>query len=83
MDFDDLVCYNECMTNCVFSTAGHAIDAEQRANGLEIALLIVVGNNVWIGANVSALPGITLGDNTIIRAGSVVNKDIPSNVITV
>lgn len=69
--------------NCVFSTAGHAIDAEQRAKGLEIALPISVGNNVWIGANVSVLPGVTIGDNTIIGAGSVVNKDIPSNVIAV
>lgn len=69
--------------NCVFSTAGHAIDAKQRGDGLEIALPITVGNNVWIGANVSVLPGVTIGDNTIIGAGSVVNKDIPSNVIAV
>lgn len=69
--------------NCVFTTAGHAIDAEQRANGLEIALPICIGNNVWIGANVTVLPGVTIGDNTIIGAGSVVNKDIPSNVIAV
>lgn len=69
--------------NCVFSTAGHAIDAEQRTNGLEIALPISVGNNVWIGANVSVLPGVTIGNNTIIGAGSVVNKDIPSDVIAV
>ena len=69
--------------NCVFSTAGHAIDAEQRGAGLEIALPIKVGNNVWIGTNVSVLPGVTIGDNTIIGAGSVVNKDIPSNVIAV
>ena len=67
--------------NCVFSTAGHAIDAEQRGKGLEIALPIKVGNNVWFGANVSVLPGVTIGDNTIIGAGSVVNKDIPSGVI--
>ncbi len=67
--------------NCVFSTAGHAIDAEQRANGLEIALPITVGDDVWIGANVSVLPGVTIGSNTIIGAGSVVNKDIPAGVI--
>ena len=69
--------------NCVFSTAGHAIDAEQRGKGLEIALPIKVGNNVWFGANVSVLPGVTIGDNTIIGAGSVLNKDIPSGVIAV
>lgn len=69
--------------NCVFSTAGHAIDAAQRDKGLEIALPITVGSHVWIGANVSVLPGITIGDNTIIGAGSVVTKDIPSGVVAV
>lgn len=69
--------------NCVFSTAGHAIDSEQRSQGLEIARPIKIGNNVWIGANVSVLPGVTIGNNTIIGAGSVVNKDIPSDVIAV
>ena len=67
--------------NCVFSTAGHPIDAEQRNAGLEIALPITVGNNVWIGTNVSVLPGVTIGDNCVIGAGGVVNKDIPSNVV--
>ena len=67
--------------NCVFSTAGHAIDSEQRNKGLEIALPITVGNSVWIGTNVSVLPGVTIGSNTIIGAGSVVNKDIPDGVI--
>ena len=69
--------------NCVISTAGHAIDSEQRSRGLEIARPIRVGNNVWIGANVSILPGVTIGDNTIIGAGSVVNKDIPAGIIAV
>ena len=67
--------------NCVFSTAGHAIDSEQRGNGLEIALPISVGDNVWFGTNVSVLPGVTVGSNTVIGAGSVVNKDIPAGVI--
>ena len=67
--------------NCVFSTAGHAIDSEQRGKGLEIARPITVGDNVWIGTNVSVLPGVTIGSNTIIGAGSVVNKNIPEGVI--
>ncbi|MDE6195635.1 MAG: sugar O-acetyltransferase [Erysipelotrichaceae bacterium] len=67
--------------NCVFSTAGHPIDSSQRIQGLEIALPITVGDNVWIGANVSVLPGVSIGNNTIIGAGSVVNKDIPEGVI--
>lgn len=67
--------------NCVFSTSGHAIDSEQRGRGLEIAWPITVGDNVWIGANVSVLPGVAIGSDTIIGAGSVVNRDIPSGVI--
>ena len=67
--------------NCVFSTAGHPIDREQRARGLEIALPITVGDDVWFGAGVSVLPGVTIGDNVVIGAGSVVNRDIPSGVI--
>lgn len=69
--------------NCTFTTAEHAIDAEQRNEGLEVALPITVGNNVWIGAGVIVLGGVTIGDNVVIGAGSVVTKDIPSNVIAV
>lgn len=67
--------------NCVITTAGHALDKEQRAAGLEIAKPITIGNYVWIGANVSILPGVTIGDGTIIGANSVVNKDIPAGVV--
>lgn len=67
--------------DCVFSTAGHPLDAEQRNKGLEIALPITVGDNVWIGTQVSVLPGVTIGSNTVIGAGSVVNRDIPDGVI--
>lgn len=69
--------------NCSFYTAGHPIDAETRNKGLEFAKPIKIGNNVWIGGNVTVLPGITIGDNTVIGAGSVVTKDIPSNVVAV
>lgn len=69
--------------NCCFTTAEHALDAEQRNQGLEVALPISVGNNVWIGAGSIILGGVTIGDNTVIGAGSVVTKDIPANVIAV
>lgn len=69
--------------NCCFSTAGHPIDYKTRNKGLEFAYPITVGNNVWIGANVTVLPGVKIGDNSVIGAGSIVNKDIPSNVIAV
>lgn len=67
--------------NCGFYTAGHPIEIELRNKGLEYAKSIKVGNNVWFGGNVVVLPGITIGDNVTIGAGSVVTKDIPSNVI--
>jgi galactoside O-acetyltransferase len=67
--------------NCCFTTAGHPLDVEQRNRGLEYARPITVGNNVWIGAGVTVLPGVTIGDNVTIGAGSVVNRDIPSGCV--
>ena len=48
---------------------------------MEYAFPITVGNNVWIGGNVAVLPGVTIGDDVVIGAGSVVTKDIPSGVL--
>ena len=64
--------------NCGFYTAGHPLDAKRRNEGLEYAKPIEVGNNVWIGGNVVVLPGVKIGDNVVIGAGSIVTKDIPS-----
>lgn len=64
-------------------TAGHPIDKVQRNQGLEYAYPISIGNNVWIGAGVSIMPGVTIGDDTVIGAGSVVTKSIPSKVVAV
>lgn len=69
--------------NCTFSTAGHPLDVEQRNLGLEYAYPITVGDNVWIGASVTVLPGVTIGSNSVIGAGSLVNRDIPEGVIAV
>lgn len=69
--------------NCSFYTAGHPLDVASRNKGLEYAKPIKVGNNVWIGGNVIVLPGVSIGDNAVIGAGSVVTKDIPSNVVAV
>ncbi len=69
--------------NCGFHTAGHPIDAERRNKGLEYAHPIAVGNDVWFGAGVQVMPGVTIGSNVVIGAGSVVTKDIPDNVIAV
>ncbi len=67
--------------SCGFYTAGHPLDVAQRNKGLEYARPITIGNNVWIGAQCAILPGITIGDNTVIGAGSVVTHDIPSGVV--
>ena len=69
--------------NCTFSTAGHPVDAARRNEGLEYALPITVGDDVWIGMGVSVCPGVTIGSNVVIGAGSVVVHDIPSNVVAV
>ncbi len=69
--------------NCAFYTAGHPLDTERRNEGLEYARPIKIGNNVWIGGNVVVLPGVTIGDNVVIGAGSIVNKDIPPNSVAV
>ena len=69
--------------NCSFYTAGHPLDYETRNKGIEYAKPIKIGNNVWIGGNVVVLPGVTIGDNTVIGAGSIVVKDIPANVVAV
>ena len=67
--------------NCGFYTAGHPEDFVTRNQGLEYAKPIKVGSNVWIGGNVCVMPGVTIGDNVVIGAGSVVTKDIPSGVV--
>ena len=67
--------------NCGFYTAGHPLDAETRNKGLEYAKPIKVGNDVWFGGNVVVLPGVTIGNNVTIGAGSVVTKDIPDNCV--
>ncbi|MBQ6390739.1 MAG: sugar O-acetyltransferase [Eggerthellaceae bacterium] len=58
-------------------TAGHPIDAEVRATGLEYAKPVRIGSDVWIGGNVVINPGVTIGDDVVIGSGSVVTKDIP------
>ena len=69
--------------DCGFHTAGHPIDFERRNQGLEYAYPITVGDNVWIGAGVQVMPGVSIGSNVVIGGGSVVVKDIPSNCVAV
>lgn len=64
---------------CGFYTASHPLDARRRNQGLEKALPITVGNDCWFGANVSVMPGVTIGSGCVIAAGSVVTRDLPDN----
>ena len=61
--------------------ANHSIDALERINGGCYGKPIHIGKNVWLGGDVKVLPGVSIGDNTIIGTGSIVTKDIPSNVV--
>lgn len=67
--------------NCGFYAAAHPLDFESRNKGLEYAKPIVIGDNVWIGGSVVVLPGVKIGNGSVIGAGSVVTKDIPDNVV--
>ena len=67
--------------NVGIHTAGHPLDVEQRVHGLEYALPITIGDNVWVGAGVNIVPGVSIGSNSVIGAGSVVTKDIPDGVV--
>lgn len=67
--------------NVVLATAGHPIVPCLRKYGVQHNQSIRIGENCWLGANVTVMPGVTIGDNTVIGAGSVVTKDIPPNVV--
>ncbi len=62
-------------------TATHPLDAAERRSGLEYAKPITIGADVWIGGGVIVCPGVSIGDRSVIGAGSIVTKDIPSDVI--
>jgi len=64
-------------------TATHPLDPAMRASGLEFALPVSIGNDAWIGGRAVICPGVTIGDEAVIGAGSVVNKDIPPGMLAV
>lgn len=63
--------------NVAIYTAGHPLHPTSRKSGFEYGIEVTIGDNVWIGGNTVILPGVHIGDNTVIGAGSVVTKDIP------
>lgn len=76
--FGDHVFIGPC---CGFYTAHHAIDKELRNQLYEYALPITVGSDVWFGGHCCVVPGVTIGSDVVIGAGSVVVHDIPDHVV--
>ena len=69
--------------NVSIYTAGHPIHPDSRNSGYEYGIAITIGDNVWVGGNVVITPGVKIGNNVVIGAGSIVTKDLPDNVIAV
>lgn len=69
--------------NVTLATAGHPILPELREKAYQYNAQVHIGKNCWLGAGVIVLPGVTIGDNTVVGAGSVVTKDLPDNVVAV
>lgn len=67
--------------NVAIYTAGHPVHPAARNTAYEYGIEVTIGDNVWIGGNTVILPGVHIGNNAVIGAGSVVTKDIPDNVI--
>lgn len=67
--------------NVSIYTAGHPVHPDSRNSGYEYGIPITIGDNVWIGGNTVILPGVSVGNNVVIGAGSVVTKNLPDNVI--
>ncbi|CAH0218704.1 Galactoside O-acetyltransferase [Rahnella aquatilis] len=67
--------------NVTLATAGHPIDPDIRITGQQFSLPIVIEDNVWLGTGVIVNPGVTIGRNSVIGAGSVVTKSIPPDVV--
>jgi len=69
--------------NVVIATGGHPILPQLREQGMQFNMPVRIGRNCWLGAGVIVLPGVTIGDNVVVGAGSVVTKDLPDNVVAV
>ena len=65
---------------CIYAI-GHSLDAESRREKVGIPKPVTIGDNVWIGGGVTILPGVTIGNNTVIAAASVVTKSFPDHVV--
>lgn len=82
LDMAEVRVGDNCMIgpNVGIYTAGHSIEPKDR-NRSGYGIPIIIGNDVWIGGSCIILAGVTIGDNSIVAAGAVVTKDVPSNTI--
>lgn len=69
--------------NVTIATANHPIEPGLRSKAMQYNKAVHIGENVWVGANTVIVPGVSIGKNSVIGAGSVVTKDIPENVVAV
>ncbi|MFA0423742.1 sugar O-acetyltransferase, partial [Vibrio sp. 10N.222.54.A1] len=69
--------------NVTIATGTHPISPELRLKAAQFNVPVRIGNNVWLGAHTVVLPGVTIGENSVIGAGSIVTQDIPANVVAV
>lgn len=67
--------------NVTIATTGHPVLPKLRAAGYQFSAPVHIGENCWIGAGVTILPGVTIGNNTVVGAGSLVAKDLPADVV--
>ncbi len=80
-DWGGITIGDDCLIghNCTICTVNHSKDPQKRGN--MTCIPVKIGNRVWIGANVTILPGVSIGDGAIIAAGAVVNKNVEPNTI--
>lgn len=67
--------------NTLITTVGHPLSTMGRRKHLAAASPVHIGNDVWLGGNVTILPGVTIGNNVVVAAGAVVNRDVPDNCV--
>jgi galactoside O-acetyltransferase len=83
VDDADIYVGDDCLIapNVVICTSGHPILPILREHNYVYNLPVRIGKNVWIGSGVQIMPGVSIGDNSVIGAGSVVTNDVPANVV--
>lgn len=83
LDIREVRIGDHCMIgpNTLITTVGHPLSPAKRRMHAGIAKPVIIGDDVWIGGNVTILPGVTIGNNVVVAAGAVVTKDVPDNCV--